>query len=276
MSTATAEPLADIRADYWIQARHPLSALVFLLPLLVTYEVGVLKFSEAASQQIRNGADCWMRGWLDAAGISTALALPALVAGGLLLWHGLSRISWKPSLEVLGGMLAESLLFAFTLVLAGRVMQLVFHQLHLPEVACLPDAAPPLVQISTGAATAAGASSTVWPRLVTFLGAGIYEEFLFRLCLLPLCLLLFRLLRLDARRAAFLAILTTSVGFALAHHIGPDAEPVALFRFTFRTLAGMFFAGLFVLRGFGVTVGTHAAYDILVGVLLVDSGTVAS
>jgi hypothetical protein len=33
-------------------------------------------------------------------------------------------------------------------------------------------------------------------------------------------------------------------------------------------LAGLFFAGLFVLRGFGITVGTHAAYDLLVGLLL--------
>ena len=33
----------------------------------------------------------------------------------------------------------------------------------------------------------------------------------------------------------------------------------------FRWLAGVYFAWVFVVRGFGVAVGTHTAYDILVG-----------
>jgi hypothetical protein len=30
-------------------------------------------------------------------------------------------------------------------------------------------------------------------------------------------------------------------------------------------MAGVFFAWVFVIRGFGIAVGTHTAYDILVG-----------
>jgi hypothetical protein len=36
--------------------------------------------------------------------------------------------------------------------------------------------------------------------------------------------------------------------------------------FVFRTCAGLFFTFLFVARGFGVAVGAHAGYDVLVGV----------
>ena len=65
-----------------------------------------------------------------------------------------------------------------------------------------------------------------------------------------------------------LAVVSTSLLFSLAHHVGPTGEALRLFPFTFRTLAGLFFAGLFVVRGFGITVGTHAAYDLLVGLLM--------
>jgi membrane protease YdiL (CAAX protease family) len=62
--------------------------------------------------------------------------------------------------------------------------------------------------------------------------------------------------------------LVTSLMFSLAHYVGPTAETMVLFTFTFRALAGVFFAALFVTRGFGITVGCHAAYDLLVGVLM--------
>ena len=38
--------------------------------------------------------------------------------------------------------------------------------------------------------------------------------------------------------------------------------------FLFRVLAGLYFTALFVGRGFGVAVGAHAGYDVLVGVSL--------
>jgi membrane protease YdiL (CAAX protease family) len=103
---------------------------------------------------------------------------------------------------------------------------------------------------------------------VTYIGAGIYEEVLFRLCLLPLCFGFFRLARLEKNWAAVLAILSTSLAFSLAHYVGATGEPFQLFSFAFRTLAGLVFAALFVLRGFGISVGCHAAYDLLVGVML--------
>ena len=78
-------------------------------------------------------------------------------------------------------------------------------------------------------------------------------------------------MRLSRPRALAVAVLTTSLAFSLAHYVGPAAEAFDLFTFTFRTIAGAFFAVLFVTRGFGVAVGTHAAYDLLVGILLNSS-----
>ena len=38
--------------------------------------------------------------------------------------------------------------------------------------------------------------------------------------------------------------------------------------FLYRFLAGMFFATLFRIRGFGIAVGAHSGYDVLVGLIL--------
>jgi hypothetical protein len=57
-----------------------------------------------------------------------------------------------------------------------------------------------------------------------------------------------------------------AVAFAAAHHVGPHRLTVRADYFVFRTAAGLFFTALFVARGFGVAVGAHAGYDVLVGV----------
>ena len=124
-------------------------------------------------------------------------------------------------------------------------------------------------------------------RAIGFLGAGIYEEVLFRLLLLPGVYFLMRALLLSKRAAVAAAMVATSSVFALAHYLEPSpgapgvdwhgfaaaaesviSTPHAWYGFSFRMLAGLVFAGLFVVRGFGITVGCHVVYDLLVGVVL--------
>jgi membrane protease YdiL (CAAX protease family) len=62
------------------------------------------------------------------------------------------------------------------------------------------------------------------------------------------------------------AIIVTSLLFSAAHYIGPHGESFGLFTFVFRFVAGLFFGLLFVFRGFGIAAGSHAGYDVLVGV----------
>jgi hypothetical protein len=75
---------------------------------------------------------------------------------------------------------------------------------------------------------------------------------------------------LAAGPAAVVSVAATSLVFAAAHYVGPYGEPIRWaarafwFGFVFRCLAGVFFSILFVCRGFGVTAGAHAGYDILV------------
>ncbi len=101
--------------------------------------------------------------------------------------------------------------------------------------------------------------------MVGYLGAGVYEETLFRLILVPLLWKALRLLQAPQVLASTLAVTGSALLFALAHHAGTPGETFTWFAFVFRWMAGVFFAWVFVLRGFGIAVGTHTLYDILVG-----------
>lgn len=242
---SAAEPFPD---DYWSQTRRPLVCLIFLLPLLAIYEIGVWSLGGESPDGLRNGADIWLRGGLQWAGVSIPILLPALVIAGLLLWHVYGRYPARVSPDTLPGMFAESLLFAFALMALGQATYLVFDTLSIPRM-------------SVGNTASAAVA-------VTYLGAGIYEEVLFRLCLLPACFGLLRGMSLTPKWSAGLAVFITSFAFSMAHYIGPAGEAFDLFTFSFRMLAGAFFGVVFVCRGFGITVGCHAAYDLLVGVLM--------
>ncbi|QDU06112.1 CAAX amino terminal protease self- immunity [Gimesia chilikensis] len=247
---APAETMTLESDSYWFEARQPLVCLVFLAPLLLIYELGVLSMGGSQPELIRNGADYWMRSWLSQLGLTQTFLLPCLIVGTLLVWHLCCKHPWKVSAETLVGMFAESLLFAFCLIVLGQVQDLVFQQLPSPV----------MMFIKQESAS----------RVVSFVGAGVYEEVMFRLLLLPICYLLFRGMMLQARWSAVLAIISTSLIFSLAHYIGATGDQFSVFSFTFRTLAGLFFAGLFFLRGFGITVGAHATYDIIVGVMMLE------
>lgn len=252
---------------YWRETQRPFCNLVFLIPLLVAYELGIV----FAGSTVRNGADAWLRLWMQRVGIEFVWLPPFMLLGVLLAWQLWTHQPWKTSWDTLGGMLAESLLYAFVLIMLGQLTDFLFRQAAIIRLD-VADGSP---------------SSSYLLRLVTFMGAGIYEEFLFRLCLLPLTYAAFRLLMAPRNWAIAGTVVASSLIFSLAHYLGPASDDQALsllseavarvqssrelwFSFVFRTLAGMVFAALYFFRGFGITVGAHAAYDVFVGVILIQ------
>jgi hypothetical protein len=239
--------------SYWSLTRSPLHCLIFLLPLLILYELGLFWLAGSQANELRNGADHWMRGWLQEQGWDFPWLLPVLVIGTLFAWQLIGHFSWQIRVDTLVGMAAESLLFACVLLLLGQLQETVFQQYATRLDMAIP---PP------------GAIGSQWCQTVSYMGAGVYEEVLFRLLALPLVFVCLRLLMVPDRWAMVAAVFVTSVMFSLAHYVGTHGDTFSYFSFIFRMIAGCLFAILFVLRGFGVTVGSHAAYDVLVGVVL--------
>jgi hypothetical protein len=95
------------------------------------------------------------------------------------------------------------------------------------------------------------------------LGAGIYEELLFRVVIVSA---LARLATAGfAWKPALAGVFATFVGaliFSAFHYIGPLGDTLEVGSFVFRMVAGVLLSGLFLLRGFGIAAWTHALYDV--------------
>jgi membrane protease YdiL (CAAX protease family) len=243
--------LAEVSGDYWQQSRRPLASLAFMAPLLALYEFGVLALDRHA---VRNGADVWLRQLLDLLGFSQYFLLPLLTVAILLAWHHVSRQPWHLRLGVIYTMLAECAVLAVLLVIIARVQDSIL-SVFMPGMS------------HTAIRAALWNDLADWlGQIVGYIGAGVYEELLFRLMLLPATAWLLKQCGLSSAQSLFAAVLVTSFLFSAAHHIGPEGEDIYLRTFLFRMIAGVFFAALFVYRGFGIAAGTHAFYDILVSV----------
>src|SRR5438128_963462 len=54
-----------------------------------------------------------------------------------------------------------------------------------------------------------------------------------------------------------------AASFSRVHYIGPSGSRWQRYSFAFLMVAGLFFPGLYLARGFGITAWTHALYDVL-------------
>ncbi len=228
--------------DYWSQSRRPLASLFFAAPLLVIYELGLICLGPNAP---RNGADDWLRQTLNLLGFNAYFLLPILTVGILVGWHHVLRQPWRVSRKVFYGMTGECFILAVSLWLFWDVL----YRFLLPAVVHT-------VGLSIG---------NFLGTIISYLGAGIYEELLFRLILLNLGIGVLAWMRAGSRASVIGGIVLTSLLFSAAHYVGPCGDEFGWRTFFFRFLAGVLFAILFRYRGFGIAVGTHAFYNVLVG-----------
>lgn len=218
-------------------------SLVFIFPLLLVYEVGSwLRHGTPAEAPNDLVAAYLVERLVNLCGGTAFLFLPALLAVAILLaCHLVARHPWKFDVWVLAGMLGESLIWTLPLFVLDRA-------LHTAELA------------------GGGPGQSVWlDKVIRSFGVGIYEELVFRLiCMNILHLLLVDLLRLPRPASSAFVIFASAIIFAAMHHGPLGAEPFDTVKFTFRTAAGLYLAGLFFYRGFGIAAGCHAFYNVIV------------
>ncbi|HLL89340.1 MAG TPA: CPBP family intramembrane glutamic endopeptidase [Tepidisphaeraceae bacterium] len=243
---ATSAPPRRASSGYFEQSELPLSSLVFLLPLIALYEVGtavLLRDAHGGTQHII--AFNLLQQFFHMMG-ATGRHLPALAVVGILLaWHIARNDAWVLYPRTYLGMAAESLALAVPLLIMGFVVVRYLQHLHL---------AGGIPIGRTGG------------MIVLSIGAGIYEELVFRLVAFTFLSFVLRdLFQLPNVLSGLLIVLVSALAFSAYHYLGN--EQFDLPTFAFRTIAGVYFGGMFLARGFGVTAGSHAAYDILVTLL---------
>ena len=235
-------------SSHWRVAREPRYSLTFALPLLVAYEVLAFALSHDEVTGVRNGADVLLKSlFLGMGGRDGLIVFGALLLGGgaWLVWQDYRR--WRTlDSRVFGMMAAESVVYA----LAFGMVTSSLTGLLLPGLGTI---------LSLGWV----ASWSLPTQLMISLGAGIYEELLFRVILVSaLAWIARRGLSWNVTTSSIFAVVVGALIFSAFHYIGPYGDRLELGSFAFRAVAGVLFSGLYLLRGFGITAWTHALYDV--------------
>jgi hypothetical protein len=239
--------------SYWRLSRAPRYSVLFALPLLLAYEALAVAV-DLGPTPVRNGADVLLKSLFVAiAGARGPQLFGAIIVltGIVLVWRdrrgaGASG-GWQGRIFAL--MTGEAI--AWSLV-TGPLMGIATGAL-LKRVG---------LSISLGGDQGISGLSEL-ARVTLSLGAGIYEELVFRVILVSgIAWITMHLLGARERAADVVAVLLSALIFSAFHYIGPYGEAWALGSFTFRALAGLFFSVLYLTRGFGITAWTHALYDL--------------
>ncbi len=225
----------------------PLASLVFVTPILLVYELGVIVLGPAA---LRNGAEQWLRTLLELIGMGQYVLLPMLTCGLLLGWQHLSRRPWRFAWSTLPKMVTESFVVATGVICFAYFQHHVFRSLELT----IP--VPPVCSIHASKAA----------QVVGYCGAGFYEEVVFRLMLIPTLAGLLRWLGESREGAMWGGAIAASLIFSAAHYdvFSQSGDAFCGWTFTFRFLAGLVFSVVFLKRGFGIAAGSHTLYDLYV------------
>jgi hypothetical protein len=224
-------------------SRNLLSNLILIFPLLVVYQLGVL-----FTYPMLNGVDFITAFLINQLGLTDwkYLLFVGAVFGAFVVTLVLLKRHQHFHPKVILPILLESSIYALSM---GSLIYLVMTRV-----------------LGINADLAAGLEGQgVVSRFVMSLGAGVYEELVFRLGLLGgLAAAFQRLLSWRRLIAVSAAFVLSSLAFSAVHHLPPLGDPFSLEVFTFRALAGIFFGLLFWFRGLAVAVYTHAFYDLYV------------
>ena len=223
------------------------------LPLFVMYELLIMFINGDRVGQIRVGADVWIKQLLALVGANGMWALAAVVlVSGIVVFvkERKQRVPIKPA--YLGWMIGESAIYA---VVVAFIVSIAVGMMFSVSMASF---VPALVQ------NAAPNQPGTMTMLVLSIGAGLYEELIFRVVLVGGLFLILNNFLGKRNTAYIIAAVIGAFIFSGVHYIGALGDVFTLSSFTFRFLFGLALNVIFLLRGFGVAAWTHAIYDILV------------
>ncbi len=230
-----------MKSSYWTETCTPLYSFIFSMPLILIYELGVFAISASDLPLLRNGADVLMRQILHLLGLYGIYSFSGvfLAVFGIVYWRqkkSLKKISLKG--EYLLWMLLESVGWA---ILLSLVLAWFPHLLMW------------------------GSEERLLQQAILAIGAGIYEEFVFRVILITgIGSILGFLFQWGPEVKKAGGVILAAVLFSLFHFVGEFGDPPELNLFLLRFGAGVYLGLVYIFRGFGVAAYTHTIYDLFV------------
>jgi hypothetical protein len=278
-----------VQGSYFERTSRPIYAVVFLLPFIIFYEIGTILINTDLLKQYWQGrvvAFSWLHDFLAYLGFGSKLgwiATPLAVVVILLALQLASRKGWRFWFADIVPMAIECILLAVPLIVLSMFLsgtnqrQDDANKFTNSAIRIQTEVAfkcSSVVYKGLPVAAESSGDNGKWQGLlanvVTGIGAGIYEELVFRLILIVALMVLFQdILRSGHKISIILSVFISAALFAAYHHIiyleGQfiQSSPFNWAEFSFRTIAGIYFAIIFAIRGFGITAGAHAFYDII-------------
>ncbi len=226
---------------YLSRSRTAVYSLIFTLPLFLIYEFGLMTLDQEQVPLLRNGADVLLRRMLEAVGLNGLQAfgfIMLLVLVFILIGQLRKKSAFAIKSSILFVMAVESLFWSL-----GLYFGMAFLEQAL------------LTHTVSG-----------WlHQVVLAVGAGIYEELVFRAALITGFAYLFKLF-LGWRKVTCLAaaVFLSSLVFSVFHFLGSAADSYSFNLLLFRLFGGLYLGVLYVTRGYGITAWAHSIYDLIV------------
>jgi membrane protease YdiL (CAAX protease family) len=227
--------------SYWLSTRSPLYSFLFTVPLFLIYEIGIFLTSSDDMFVLRNGADALMRQILATFGITGLYWVGVIFFIGFIIAFILQRKYWE-----------ETQIHSdyFLLMMVESVGWSVLIYFFMSNVYLL-------LMNPTG--------SMLVQQVTLAVGAGIYEEFLFRVMLIAgISVILGFIFQWSDKTRNWAAMVIAAGIFSSFHFIGEYGDFFSFNIFMIRFLAGIALGTLYFLRGFGITAWSHAVYDLIV------------
>jgi len=224
---------------YFRFTKHYYYGFVMVIPMFILYEIGLFIVYKDLQFKVRNLIEYFFKSAIQNVGCSIFFTVSIVLMLTAILFCRPRKDFLVFRLKYFFVAVAESflyaILFAFFTIKFYSMMFLI-----------------------------GGNVNDIFLKLALSLGAGVYEELLFRVILFGgLVFILSKIFKLQRFFVVFLALVISSILFSWAHFFGVT-ERFSLYSFIFRFFGGAFFCVIYRLRGFAIVAYTHAIYDILV------------
>ena len=228
-------------SSYFTYSKNIISSLVFIFPFLLVYEIICFLYFKNSSFQIRNSADVLLKQFFDIFGTYSnqyyALTLFAIIVF-IFFINKNTRFINIVDFKYLILMFIEGFLYGLLLMLLLNNITHFDNDIYIYQ-------------------------NNLLLNLYLSIGAGIWEEILFRLFLFTLILKILNfLLKIDFY-SIFISVMISSLIFSSFHYIGANSDIFDIYSFSVRFLGGVFLSLLYFYRGFGITSMCHISYDFI-------------
>ena len=224
-------------SEYFFKSKSLFYSLVVTLPLFIIYEIGIFYMFQANVAYVKNGADILIEEFIKMIGLNgyyAASSIFIIVLFIVLISQRKNFKTFKISMKYITIMIFESLVYA-------AVLMMVLQNIYLIQ----------------------GLTTSLLNNFILSIGAGLYEELIFRFFLLFILAKSFSFVfKTKEFNSLILSIIVSSVLFSTFHYIGPESfTPLS---FSLRFIAGIYLSIIYINRGFGIVALTHAFYDLFV------------